>query len=233
VTKKKKTGDNKKRRNLTAHDRAMTDPQVQEVFRVLQSNWNKLTPPEKGEQGEQLQKLVDSGCSVRGLERNLGEPASNIRRYMAQAKGSDQRSGRIANISTKKPTRQNTLSVLEAARESQAMFQRNRTVGPALKETGWGKKPQGASVAQPTKKMIAGPASVATRVEPVIDDGLGGKENRVEEGQRSKSLIHQWKLGHPDNSERIQLLASMTIEPRPFRDARSMKRQGRPLPPTD
>lgn len=235
MTKKKKAGNNE-RRNVTAHDRAMTDPGVQEAFRVLQSNWNELTPRQKGEQGEELKKLVDSGCSVRGLERDLGEPASNIRRYISQAKAADAASDWTAlleSISGRKPEGQSKMSPLEAARESQSMFQRNRAVGAVIKGTGQTKKPQGASAAQPTKKIDASPASVATKVPPIMDDRLGGNESRVEESQPQISPLEQWKLGHPSNSERIRQLASMTIEARPYRDARSMKRQGRPLPPTD
>ena len=87
--KKGKVGNNSKRRNVTAHDRAMTHPEVQKTFRALRSNWNQLSQQQRG---EQLQKLVDSGCSIRGVARDLVEPEANIRRYIASAnpdEGSD------------------------------------------------------------------------------------------------------------------------------------------------
>ncbi len=230
----KKKSKKQQRRNDTPHHRAMTNPRVQQTLSALRASWNDLSPQEKG---EQLNKLVDSGCSLRGLSEELSIPLTTIRRYIALAHSSESGGDRIAimeRTTAKKPAKERDVSRIEAARESQAMFQRNRKPESAIKQTGEAKKLQGASAAPPTKKIITSPAPVATKVPPIKDDGLSGKESRVED-QRPKSLLEQWKQGHPSYSEGIQRLISLpdSIEPRPHQNARSMGRQGRPLPPTD
>ena len=230
----KKKSKKQQRRNDTPHQRAMTNPRVQQTLSALRASWNDLSPQERS---EQLNKLVDSGCSLRGLSEELGIPLTTIRRYIASAHSSESGGDWIAMMETtlaKKPAKERDVSRIEAARESQAMLQRNRTAAPAIKETGQAKQERGALAAQPTKKIIARPESVATKVPPVKDDGLSGKESQVG-NQRPQSPLEQWKQGHLSNSERIQRLISLpdSIKPRPHQNARSMGRQGRPLPPTD
>lgn len=65
--------------NLTAHRRALADPEVQRLLAELCDQWDAL---DRIERGEKLVKLATLGCSTRGLEDALGYSATNIRRHM-------------------------------------------------------------------------------------------------------------------------------------------------------
>lgn len=235
MTKKKKADDNKKRRNVTAHDRAMTDPEVRKGFNALRDDWNNLSPQQRG---EQLQKLVDSKCSVRGLERDLGEPASNIRRYIAQANSSGESSDWIEMMKrtlAKEPEKEDAMKAHAVALGKPPKILAKQGVEPVIKQIHLAPDHAQPSEAEQEKK-IASPASIATKEPPAIKEAVNKQEDRIGQQQDLRtSLVDRLNLSEQIRQNKIQRLASISesFEPRPYRDARSMKRQGRPLPPTD
>lgn len=70
------------RTNLTAHRRAIADPRLKALVRALRRDWKKTDPIERG---ERLRELANRGCSTRGLERELRQSATSIRRHMTLA----------------------------------------------------------------------------------------------------------------------------------------------------
>ena len=238
MTKKKKADDYRKRRNMTAHDRAMRDPEVQGAFRVLRSNWNKLTPRQKGEEGEQLQKLVDSGCSVRGLERDLGEAASNLRRYMAQANGSDKGNDWAAMLEhtlTKKRPEEDARKTRAAARQMPPKIPPKQEVRPISKQKHQEHDHEQPSKAQRIRKLPS-PSPTTAKEPPAKKGAVNEQEDRAREDVSQMSPRDQFMLSRgPMTPGKMWLLEEMSksFERTPHGDARSMKRQGRPLPPTD
>jgi hypothetical protein len=75
--------EKKKRAHDTAHRRTMTNSTVRELVSKLQQGWGSMGPLERG---ERLCELSSRGCSTRGLETELQQSATNIRRHMALAK---------------------------------------------------------------------------------------------------------------------------------------------------
>jgi hypothetical protein len=71
-----------KRHNLTAHNRAVADPRIKKLVVALHRRWDLIGPIERG---DRLCKLVQQGCSPRGLEEDIGHSATTIRRHMALA----------------------------------------------------------------------------------------------------------------------------------------------------
>ena len=239
MTMKNKDGNNGKRRNVTAHDRAMTDPEVQKVFGALRSKWNKLTPLQKGEQGEQLQKLVDSGCSVRGLERDLGEPASNIRRYLRLANASGEGSDRVTMLQrtlTKKFPETDTRSSRVADRQ---MTPKKIPAKPEMRPIRNQKYP-GQNHENPSKteriNSIASLSSTTANESPVAKAPVTERDDRAREESPKMSLQDQYMLSRgPMTPEKMRLVAEIakSFQRPPRGDARSMKRQGRPILPED
>ena len=228
MKKKKEVGKNQKRLNKTAHQRAMTNSNVQETFSALRSNWNDLSFQQRG---EQLQKLIAAKCSVRGIARDLGKPEANIRRYIAPANSPDEGGDWIATMKltlAAETQEQTKISALEAARESVSMFQRNRKAGPLIKERCLAEDPEHSSTAQHRKKITT-PTSTGAKEAPALRDVVNGQENRAERDNPKMSVVDQYNLTRGSfSSDRIQRLANIseTIERRPYRDARSMDRQG-------
>jgi hypothetical protein len=64
---------------LTAHRRAVSDLEVQDLLAVLRREWQKI---DRIERGNRLLDLAKRGCSTRGLGEALGQSATNILRYM-------------------------------------------------------------------------------------------------------------------------------------------------------
>jgi hypothetical protein len=197
VTRKEKVGTGKKekkqRLNDTAHNRAVTNPEVRDALNAFQSGWKKLSPRQSG---EQLKRLLELGCSIRGIAKESGLSESTLRRY-------------VQLVDSSKPKSESKAEMERAF----AKEPKERLVASALR-------------AQPTKR-IPGPILIVAKEPSMVDDGLGGKESRTEEDEPKLSPLELYKLRHPSRSEMIRLLASMPelTKPRPFRDARSMKRQ--------
>lgn len=240
MTKKKVVGKNQKRRNQTAHQRAMTDPKVRKALVVLQSNWKILSDQELG---EQLTKLQELNCSARGIADELKKPPTAIHRLLALVKSSRFRSDSAAVMGhtfEKKPGRQSNLSSIEAARESKAMFERSKALRLGTNKTGLAKEPQRAAEIQPavkaqSAKLAASPALMTASEPSLKSEGLEEKVTPTQEVAPKIDSPNIYQLAQANSSKRIQRLASISdqIAPRPYRDARSMKRQGRPVPEKD
>jgi hypothetical protein len=69
----------KKRSQGTAHYRAMAKPEAQNLVSILRSGWEDM---DFNERGQRSCELVSLGCSVRGLETELNQSATSIRRHM-------------------------------------------------------------------------------------------------------------------------------------------------------
>jgi hypothetical protein len=74
--------EKKKRANETAHWRTMADPGVRRLVGNLQSGWKSMGPLERG---RLLCELAALGCSTRGLEKELGQSTTSIRRHIVLA----------------------------------------------------------------------------------------------------------------------------------------------------
>jgi len=225
---KEKTDKTKRSHNITRHDRAMTDTNVRAAFAALKSNWPSLA---EQEQGEQLRKLVDAGCSVRGLARDLEQSASTLGRRMKLAETLEANRDWSAMLETLAPQEertQNELGPLEAARESQAEFQRNKTAMRAERQKGQMNEAQPAAKAQTpiTSRFTLVPA----KQDPVVSERSIRREISAEDPSK-KSLLDQIKLRVQEREEKIRRLVSIEIEPRPIRNAHPIPRQGRPLTP--
>ena len=72
----------KKRSQGTGHYRAMAKPEVKKLVNTLQNGWNVMGFKERGDRSHEL---VSLGCSVRGLELELNQSATSIRRHMTLA----------------------------------------------------------------------------------------------------------------------------------------------------
>lgn len=229
----KKKDKKKQRRNDTAHQRAMAYPNVQEAYSALRSNWNKLSLPQRG---EQLQKLIDFGCSVRGVADDLGKKDTTLRRYIAQANSAGEGidwSAMLEHTLAKEPQKEDITRARAAVIDMPHKIPAKQVAGPSKEQCPMQDHAQ-PSKAQQTKKLIASSSKRAEEPPPAIG-AVTGQEDRAGQDAPRPSPLEQYKLRHPSLSERIRLLAEMPklIEARPYRDARSMKRQGKPLPPTD
>lgn len=233
MTKKKHSNGNK-RSNETAHQRAMTDPKVREAMATLGSNWKLLSQQELG---AKLSELVELNCSVRGIAEASKIPASTIRRRIASVASLKSLSGRnteLVRTLGKISGMRSPKSAIEAARESNAMFQKNRPVAPEIEQKFPAKSSQHPRKLKPPESSVGTP-SVATKVPVTAEGKLGGRKRRSDEELPKMSLVDQYRLGQLSGPEVRRVFASQPklLERRPFRDISSMKRQGRPVPPTD
>lgn len=78
ATKKKKATHE----HQSLHRRTMADPKVAEVVSVLRGGWPEMGPVERG---DRLRELTALGCSTRGLEEELKQSATSIRRHLVLA----------------------------------------------------------------------------------------------------------------------------------------------------
>jgi len=238
VTKKKKAGKNEKRTNQTAHERALTNPRARETIGALRATWDNLTPDDRG---EKLNDLIRLGCSVRGLARELDKPESTIRRYIALAHSSESGGNWIATIErtlAKKRAKEREVSRIEALRESKAMFEKNGELKPVPNDKSAANDAKHKLSEHKTQQTRQSPHPVSRGAEePSQGNGVASeKGRRAEEPKQKIDLVERYRLQSggvtPKRIQRLQAIVE-SIAPRPYRDARSMKRQGRPLPPTD
>jgi hypothetical protein len=73
---------NTRRANITAHRRAIADSRTSTLVRRLRRKWRFFNPIERG---DRLRELVARGCSRRGLENELAQSATSIRRHLELA----------------------------------------------------------------------------------------------------------------------------------------------------
>jgi hypothetical protein len=227
---KKVAGKNKDHRNRTAHQLAMADAKVRKALSMLQSNWNSLSPQERN---ERLNNLAELNCSARGIAEETGIPLTTIRRYINLANPSKSRIDSKAEMKrtfANVPKKRSVTTSIKAAVESRNMFLKNKATAPAVKEPDPPNEPQHHSKVEPAEK-IANPASIVTKAPTLVDNVLGRQESRAEEDRTEMSPLERYHRANLDRLEKMQWLASLSdsIPPRPVRDARSMKRQGRPL----
>ncbi len=233
--KRKDVSKSKQCRNDARHQRAMTDPRVQRLLSALRANWNDQIPQENG---APLKKLKDLGCPVRGIARELGKPASSIRRYIKHANSSESRSAWVAMMErtvAKEPEEETTMSAIEAARQAGALIPRKKGLGPVIEETHSEKDHVHSSTAPPAKKVTS-PALTRAQELRAMNPDQSGKQIQAGSGEPRMSLVDAYKLSKgqsiSDSVRRLEAIPD-SIEPRPFQNARSMKRQGKPLPPED
>lgn len=235
MTKRKKADQKAKHVNETAHQRAMKNPKTQAAFRVLQERWDGMS---EEQQGEQLIELIGLKCSVRGIADDLGEPESNLRRYIKVAKSTGTSSGwikRMKRTLSKEPRTQRTKSAREVADCIPSEIPATKGPQSVIREMVPVKNDVHSSTTQQTKRITA-PSSTSAQVRPVAKLTLSDKENRPGQPEpKTRMVVDIYNSRGQIAQEKIQRLAAIadSIETRPYRDARSMKRQGRPLPPSD
>jgi hypothetical protein len=213
----------------------MTNPRVRDGLNALQEGWGMLTPQQRG---EQLNKLLDLDCSIRGIADELGIPESTLRRCKDPAKSSESESDWITMMNRTLPQK----PVAPKAKGAREAISDKRAENPAQKgaEAAVGNKPNvedcvHLSTTPQAKRDLSAEPAKAQR-QPIVNSRLSGIESRPVNGRPRTSLVDLFNLsrGH-SNSDRIRRLSeiSKSIQARPFRDARSMTRQGKPLPPKD
>ncbi len=67
--------------NLTAHHKAMANSKVQALVKALRDGWESIGTLERT---KRLIELTALGCSQRGLEKELKQPATKIRRHIGR-----------------------------------------------------------------------------------------------------------------------------------------------------
>lgn len=240
MTKKKVVGENQKHRNQTAHQRALSDPAIRKALGVLESNWESLSHIELG---ERLNHLKELDCSVRGMSDELKKKPTTIRRYIEQFKASQSKrdsAEETRHTRPDKPKERTTLSSIEAAKESKAMFARSKALGLGINKPGPVKEPQSSAETQPaaktqSAKLAASPALMTASEPSLKSEGLEEKVTPTQEVATKIDPPNIYQLAQANRSKQIQRLASLSdqIAPRPYRNAWSMKRQGTPVPEKD
>jgi hypothetical protein len=118
--------EKKKRAHQTVHRRVMTDPKVARMVVVLRRRWAGMRPVERG---DRLRELTALGCSTRGLENELKQSATSIRRHMVLAKLPDEDRVAIdAGASAKKILEQKS-SVERHRRQHERVIEDRKTGG--------------------------------------------------------------------------------------------------------
>src|ERR1035437_7425032 len=155
MKKKKSVGKNEKRINQTAHQRAMENPEVREALSALRARWSDLSPQQRG---EQLNVLISFKCSVGGIAKELGKPATSIRRYIALANPPDAGGDWIATMErtwAEDPQEQSTMSAGEAACHFPSKIPAKKIVVPVINETCPAQDHAHTSTVQQTKKITS------------------------------------------------------------------------------
>jgi hypothetical protein len=234
VTTRKKVGKNEKRVNQTAHQHAMTRPEVREALIGLRACWSILTPRQLG---EQLNELVGFECSVRGIAKELGKPETSIRRFITLAKQPEKDSNWIAmreRTCAEVPKEPSTMSAGEAVCHFPSKIPAKEIVGHVINETCPAQDHAHTSTAQQTKK-ITFPLSTRVKEPPVVNCAMSRQEHQVGEDTPKTSLVDAYMNRRQILDDKIQRLVAIPeqIKPRPIWNASSMKRQGKPVPPKD
>lgn len=225
---KKKAGASRKRVYQTAHQRAMTNPEAREALNALRVRWSDLSPKQRG---EQLKVLIGFGCTQRGIADDLGQPPTTIRTYInaatdwiadmedAWAEDPEEQSARIAD---QYPCR------------FPAKIPAKKIVEPAANETRPVQDHARNSTAKQAKEITP---HLLKKIEelPVANCAVIRQEGEVGEDAPKTGQVDAYMKSGQSLDARIQRLATIDerIKSRPIYTARSMKRQGRPEPPTD
>lgn len=234
MTTNKKVGQGDKRLNQTANQRAMANPEVREALNVLRTRWNDLSLQQ---QSEQLHKLIGLKCSLRGLEKELGKPLTSLRRIIERTDHPEKGNDWIETMERTwavDPEEQSAMSADEDACRFPSKIPAKKLVGPAIAETYPVQDHAHTSTARQTKK-ITSPPSTTGKESPAANGAMSRQEVQVGEDTPKTSQNDAYTSREQSFKNKIQRLAAIPeqIKPRPIWTARSIKRQGRPLPPTD
>lgn len=219
----------RKQRNQTAHVHAMNDPRARKGLSALKSYWDVLSRPERI---EQVNNLLELGCSLRGISEETNIPLSTLRRHIARTKSTkpsnDPRPETKTDLNTE-PQKLRRLTRIEAARESKAMFQE-------LKASPRGETDEKETAKERSKPLVAqtpiitaaDPALIAAREpsqkrEEVSREGSQSCEGQPRTGQRE--LCESTKANREEKLQRLLSIPDQ-LKPRPTYSARSLKRQG-------
>ena len=231
---KKKADKKEKTLNVTANQRAITRPEVQEALNVLRTRWRDLSPQQRG---ERLNVLIGFGCSGRGIAKELGKSESNIRKYIPKAnppEEGDDWATMMESTLAKEPKKQSTKSASKDVRQKPSKIPAKKRAEPVIKETYPMQDHARTSTAQQTEK-ITSPSSTAVKERPVASGAKSGQENQAGENTPKTNLVDAFSNMERIREDKKLRLASIhdQIEPRPFYDAHSLGRQGGPIPPKD
>jgi hypothetical protein len=236
MTKTKKAGKNHevKHLNQTANQRAMKNPKTQAAFSRIRERWNGMSAEQRG---EQLIELIGFKCSVRGIADELGQPATTIRRYIGLAKSTETSCGWITRMErtlAKGSLTQETKSAREVADCKPSETPAKKGALPVIKKTCTVKDDVHSSTTQQTKGITSSSAASA-QVRPVMNQTSSEKESRTGEHEPKTRLVDLISSREQIIQDKVRRLAAIpdSIQPRPVLNARSMQRQGRPLPPID
>ena len=199
----------RKKNNLTAHQRAMARPEVQEIFKGLRACWKDLSPQQRR---EKLSVLSGFKCSGHGIAKELGESESNIRKYIPKAnqlkEGSDFAT-MVKSTLAKEPKKQSTKRASENVRPLPTEIPAKKRVVPVIEENHTTKDHAQASTAQQTDISPSSAAAKEPQAASGVNDGRGNAKSLEEKLKRVETMHEQ-------------------IGPRKHFDARSLGRQGGP-----
>ncbi|WP_348262616.1 hypothetical protein P8935_22825 [Telmatobacter sp. DSM 110680] len=236
MTKRKKAGKNQEAKHLnqTAHQRAMKNPKTQAAFGRVRERWNEMSTEQRG---EQLIELIALKCSARGIADELGQPATTIRRYIGLAKSTEGNSGwseRLKRTLAKGPFTTKAKRAREVASCNPPETPAKKEALSVIKETCPVKYDVHSSSTQQTKSM-ASTSSTSAEVGPVVNPASSDKESRPGEREPKTNLVDLYMHRGQSSLDKKQRLASIadSIPTRRVWSARSMTRQGGPLPPID
>jgi hypothetical protein len=226
---KKSFGNNEKRINQTAHQRAMENPEVREALSALRARWNDLSPQQRG---QELKVLISFKCSVRGIAKELGESESNLRRYIMEADGDWITT--MENAWAESPEEQSARITYQNPCHFPPRFPGKEIVVSVINETCPVPDHPHTSTAQQTKK-ITSPLSTRGKEPPVVNSAMSRQDDQVGKDVPKTSLVDAYMRRGQIIDDKIQRLASLheQIKPRPILSPTSMKRQGKPVPPED
>jgi hypothetical protein len=223
VTKKRRDGENENRPNQTAHQRAMTRPEVQEILNEIRSRWSDLNSLQRG---EKLNVLIGLECSRRGIAKELGEHESSIRRYINEANSLGENSDRIPLMSTV-PEQNTDDDEADVGPLRARIIRARRNALSATVESHPAQNDARTSAAQQTKKT-APSELIPVKESPVVTGAENVQGNQAGEATPKRNLVDEFLNNERIRRDKIQRLMDIheQIEPKPYRDAHSMKRQG-------
>ncbi len=223
-----------KRKNQTKHQLAMKNPKVRELMGCIRTCWNSCIPRERG---QLLSELISLGCSVSGIAENIQRSETTISRCIKEANRPDEDSDSIATIEltpAEKPKEQSTTSTGEAVRQISSKTPAKKIVGPVIKDTRPAQNHARTPAAQPTKNFT--PISPIKLIElPALNVATSDQEGQGGEKTPKTSLVdaimNQGRT-FEGGIGRVEIEVEQFPKRREY-NARSMKRQGKPVPPQD
>jgi len=106
------------------HRRTMADPKVAEMVAVLRRRWVEMGPVDRG---DRLRELTALGCSTRGLEKELKQSSTSIRRHMVLAQLPEQDREAIKSGASAKKILERKADANRHRRQAQRVIEDRRT----------------------------------------------------------------------------------------------------------